>query len=250
MFPLKDDVPTDRLPVVTIALIAVNVVVYVFWQRGGLTLGDPSSQHYICQLVGNAAVPRELTDPGFEIVGEGCGSGGLAPTWLTPFTAMFMHGGLLHLGGNMLFLWIFGSNVEDSMGRGRYLVFYLLAGVVALALQVALDPSSTVPTLGASGAVAGVLGGYIVLFPRARVLTFVFIVFFFLFLQLRAVVVLGLWFVLQAVSAYFDLAQPTSASTGGVAYAAHVGGFVFGLVLVRAFANRRKPAVRPQPSLY
>ena len=134
------------------------------------------------------------------------------------------------------------------MGRGRYLVFYLLAGVVALALQVALNPGSTVPTLGASGAVAGVLGGYIVLFPRARVLTFVFIVFFFLFLQLRAVVVLGLWFALQAVSAYFDLAQPTSG--GGVAYAAHVGGFVFGLALIRLFANRRKPAVRPQPSLY
>ena len=149
---------------------------------------------------------------------------------------MFMHGGLLHLGGNMLFLWIFGNNVEDAMGPARFIVFYLLAGVAALALQIVFDPRSEVPTLGASGAIAGVLGGYLLLFPKARVVTVIFIVFFFTLLELPALVVLGLWFLQQAVFAAMDI----GGSGGGVAYFAHVGGFVFGLAAIRLFASRKR----------
>jgi membrane associated rhomboid family serine protease len=149
---------------------------------------------------------------------------------------MFMHGGLLHLGGNMLFLWIFGNNVEDAMGPVKFLLFYLLAGVAALALQIIPDPGSEISTLGASGAIAGVLGGYIVLFPRAKVITVIFIVFFFTILELPAMIVLGFWFVEQALFA----ANSIGTSGGGVAYFAHVGGFVFGLLAIRTFAKRKR----------
>jgi membrane associated rhomboid family serine protease len=240
MLPLRDNIPTSRTPYVTYGLILANVLVYFFWQRGGLTLGDPDNAHYICQLQDWAAIPKEITHPGTQVVFEpSCSEPPTAPSYLTIFSAMFMHGGLLHLGGNMLFLWIFGNNVEDAMGPVKFLLFYLLAGVSALALQVVIDPSSTVPTLGASGAIAGVLGAYILLFPRARVVTVIFIVFFFTILELPALLVLGIWFLQQAVFGYFDLAQPTG-SGGGVAYFAHVGGFVFGLLAVRAFANRKR----------
>ncbi len=158
-----------------------------------------------------------------------CGTDDANP-YLTIFTAMFMHGGLLHLGGNMLFLWIFGNNVEDAMGPVKYIVFYLLGGVAALVLQVVFDPNSTVPTLGASGAIAAVLGGYLLLFPRAKVVTVIFIVFFFTILELPALLVLGFWFVEQALFA----ANSIGSSGGGVAYFAHVGGFVFGLAAVKA----------------
>jgi membrane associated rhomboid family serine protease len=159
-------------------------------------------------------------------------------TLLTPFTSMFMHGGLLHLGGNMLFLWIFGNNVEDRMGRARFLLFYLLGGLAALAAQVAIDPGSTVPTVGASGAVAGVLGGYLLLFPRARVLTVFFLVVIFFLREIPAIIVLGIWFLQQVLFGYFDLANPTGEG-GGVAYFAHIGGFVFGLIAVRLFVLGR-----------
>ena len=239
VIPLRDNLPTTRTPVVTIALIAANVAVYFLWQRGGLTLGDPSGAHYICNLQDHGAIPYEFTHPGKQVlIAQGCADP-TAPTWTTAFTAMFMHGGLLHLGGNMLFLWIFGNNVEDAMGPVKFLLFYLLAGVAALALQVLIDPSSTVPTLGASGAIAGVLGGYILLFPRARVVTVIFIVFFFTILELPALLVLGLWFLQQALFGYFDLAQPAGGG-GGVAYFAHIGGFVFGLFAVRWFANLKR----------
>ena len=160
-----------------------------------------------------------------------------APWWITVFTSMFMHGSLLHLGGNMLFLWIFGGNIEDSMGRGRFVVFYLLGGVAALLAQVAIDPDATVPTVGASGAIAAVLGGYAVLYPRARVVTLIFIIIIFTIIELPALVVLGLWFLLQVLYGASDLAQPL-ARQRGVAYFAHIGGFVFGLVLIKLFANR------------
>jgi membrane associated rhomboid family serine protease len=152
---------------------------------------------------------------------------------------MFMHGGLLHLGGNMLFLWIFGNNVEDAMGHVKFIVFYVLAGLAALALQTVIGPNSDIPTVGASGAIAGVLGGYIVRFPGARVVTVIFIVFFFTILELPALLVLGIWFLQQALFGYFDLAQPAG-SGGGVAYFAHIGGFVFGLLAIRVFARRRQ----------
>jgi membrane associated rhomboid family serine protease len=257
VFPLRDNQPTDRFPVVTVAIIVANVLLYFLWQKGGLSLGGPSSGHYLQNLIDHGAIPYEITHPGdhCELVsqtgavaceGQAGVTGSADPqpaTWTTAFTAMFMHGGLLHLGGNMLFLWIFGNNVEDLMGRVRFVVFYLLAGLAALALQVLIDPSSTVPTLGASGAIAGVLAGYLVLLPRARVVTVVFIIFFFTILELPAILFLGIWFAQQVLFGYFDLTDPTGGG-GGVAYFAHIGGFVFGLVAVRLFATRRPPPRR------
>jgi membrane associated rhomboid family serine protease len=237
VFPLKDNIPTLHFPVVTVTLIALNVASYFFWQRGGLTLGDPSSHHYFCNLYDYAAIPYEITNSGEQVAAQGCPTPG-APTWLTVFTAMFMHGGLLHLGGNMLFLWIFGNNVEDSMGRVKFLLFYLLGGLAATALQVVVGPDSMVPNLGASGAIAGVLGGYLILFPRARVVTVIFIVFFFTIVELPALLILGFWFVQQILFGYFDL--NSAGENGGVAYFAHIGGFAFGLLAIRLFASERK----------
>ena len=242
------------MPLVTIALVAVNVIAYLLEIRhGGSFFGGPSDTtavHY-------GAIPYELTHPGRH-----CGVAtitelgssrdfiacepdarrllGAAPesqpaTWITVFTSMFLHGSFLHIFGNMLFLVIFGPNVEDAVGRGRYLAFYLLGGLVALAAQVAVGPNSIGPTLGASGAIAAVLGGYILLYPRARVITLVFIVFFFTVVELPAVVLLGLWFLEQLWFGLAGLAGPL-AESGGVAYFAHIGGFLFGLAAIRAFA--------------
>ena len=248
MFPLKDNIPTERTPFVTLALIAINCIVYLFVQpKSGIdftgnSLDQSALYHY-------SAIPYEITHPGqhceivqaqSEIV---CGKRvpSSEPTWLTIFTAMFTHGGLLHLGGNMLFLWIFGNNVEDSMGHVKYLIFYLLGGVAAFALQIAVNPDSTAPTLGASGAIAAVLGGYIVLYPRARVLTAIFIVLFFTLIEVPAIAVLGFWFVQQVLFGVWGLSDP-SGSGGGVAYFAHVGGFVFGLLAIKLFATHKNPA--------
>jgi membrane associated rhomboid family serine protease len=152
---------------------------------------------------------------------------------------MFMHGGLLHLGGNMLFLWIFGNNVEDSMGPILFIVFYVLGGLAADAGQILFSLNSEIPSIGASGAVAAVLGGYLLLFPRARVVTVVFIIFFFTILELPAILFLGIWILQQALFAYFDLLQP-SGQGGGVAYFAHIGGFAFGLLTIRLFASETR----------
>jgi membrane associated rhomboid family serine protease len=236
VIPLRDNIPTSRTAYVTYALIALNVISYFFWQRGGFSLGDPSGAHYTCNLVNYSAIPYEITHPGHQLAQQGCPTP-TAPWYLTIFTAMFMHGGLLHLGGNMLFLWIFGNNVEDSMNPVLFLIFYLLGGVAACALQVAMGPSSQVPTLGASGAIAAVLGGYILLYPRARVVTVIFIIFFFTIIELPALVVLGIWFVEQAVLAYNGIGAQSS---GGVAYFANVGGFAFGLLTIRLFASRKR----------
>jgi membrane associated rhomboid family serine protease len=238
VFPLRDNIPTERFPLFTVALIVANVLMYFFFQKGGISLGDPSTPHFTCNLYEFGTIPREVTHPDFEVQVQGCETF-TAPTWLTLFTSMFMHGGLLHLGGNMLFLWIFGNNVEDSMGPARFLVFYVLGGLAADAGQIAFSINSTVPTIGASGAVAAVLGGYLVLFPRARVVTLVFIVFFFTILELPAIFFLGIWIIQQALFAYFDLVQPAGGE-GGVAYFAHIGGFVFGLLAIRVFANERR----------
>jgi membrane associated rhomboid family serine protease len=212
----------------------------------GNSLHQDALAHY-------GAIPYEITHPGdqcdFTGGGVACeGQSGVQgtaeaqlPTVLTLFTSMFTHAGLLHLGGNMLFLWIFGNNVEDSMGPVRFLIFYLLAGIAALALQTAINPDAVVPTLGASGAIAGVLGGYIVLYPRARVLTLIFLIIFFTFLELPAVLFLFIWFAQQAVFAAVGLTNP-SGNGGGVAYFAHVGGFVFGLLAIKLFAKRLSAA--------
>jgi membrane associated rhomboid family serine protease len=247
VFPLRDNIPTDRFPIVTVALIVANVLMYFLFQHGTISLGDPSSQAYLSNLVQNAVIPFELTHPGQHCVisgaNIGCGDvpnpAGYAPTWATVFLAMFMHGGLLHLGGNMLFLWIFGNNVEDSMGPIRYVVFYLLAGIAATALQVLVGPNSAVPNIGASGAIAGVLGGYLLLFPRARVVTVVFIIFFFTVIELPAMIFLGIWIAQQALFGYLGLTDG-GADGGGVAYFAHVGGVVFGLAAIKLFASERR----------
>jgi membrane associated rhomboid family serine protease len=239
LIPLKDNIPTRTTPVITIALIAICVFVYFFLQKGGLN--GPSDQ----SVVKYSAIPYEITHPGKhcglvqsgQVACEGQqGVEGNAPsqpsTWLTILFAMFMHGGLLHLGGNMLFLWIFGNNVEDSMGKFRFIAFYLLGGLAATAAHVATGPSSTSPTLGASGAIAAVLGGYALLYPRARVVTLIFIIIFVTVIELPALLVLGVWFLLQLLSAS---SEPLNS---GVAYFAHIGGFIFGLLFIRMFANR------------
>ncbi len=228
MFPLKDDIPTRRFPVVTTAIIAACVLVYFLVEHGGWELGTVGAER-VSEL---GAIPYEITHPGEQVVAGG------AAWWVTIFSSMFLHGSLLHLGGNMLFLWIFGGNVEDSMGRVRFTAFYLLGGVAALGAQVLVDPSSTVPTVGASGAIAGVLGGYALLYPRARVITLVLLIFFVTIVELPALVLLGAWVLMQVAFGVADLAQPVGGSeAGGVAYFAHIGGFVFGLLAIRLFAK-------------
>ncbi|MGI8573347.1 MAG: rhomboid family intramembrane serine protease [Solirubrobacteraceae bacterium] len=261
MIPIKDNIPVDRFPFVTLALIVVNVVAYILAIRhGGSLFSGPDAQ----EVVKYGAIPYTLTHPGkhcglaqsLQGAVIGCqGQKGVSgtptnfiPPWETVITAMFMHASIIHIGGNMLFLWIFGNNVEDSMGPVRYLVFYLLGGLAALALQVAVAPGADTPTLGASGAIAAVLGGYIVLYPRARVLTVVFIVFFFTVIELPALVMLGVWFAEQALFGATGLTNPTGGG-GGVAYFAHVGGFVFGLAAIRVFATKRKQ-VPPRYPVY
>jgi membrane associated rhomboid family serine protease len=223
LFPLKDDIPTRRTPIVTIALIAINVVVYFVFERGLWELGEVGNE----RVFEYGAIPVEVTE------GEEVGPPDQAPFPVTLLTSMFLHGSLLHLGGNMLFLWIFGNNIEDSMGRLTFLGFYLLGGFAALGLHVLSDPDSAVPTVGASGAIAAVLGAYARLYPRARVVTLVFFIIIFTVVTLPAMVVLGLWFVLQLLPAF---SEPPGAG-GGVAYFAHIGGFVFGLLLIKLFAN-------------
>ena len=238
MFPLKDNIPTDRFPVITVALIAINVVMFFLFQKAGLSFGDYSSREFNCKVIEYGAIPTEFTHPGDQVRTAACG-GEYAATWLTALTSMFMHGSLLHIGGNMLFLWIFGNNVEDAMGPVKFVAFYLLGGLAALAAQIAVGPNSVVPTIGASGAVAGVLGGYILLYPRARVITLIFIVFFATVVEFPAVAVLGLWFAQQILFGYLDLANPAGGG-GGVAYFAHIGGFVFGLAMIKLFVDRRR----------
>jgi membrane associated rhomboid family serine protease len=253
MVPLKDNIPNERFPLVTVALVLLNVIAYlVSIRHGGGVLGGPSNS----TVLHDAAIPYDFTHPGdyctlqtgvselgaVETVSQ-CRHGafpGQIPTWETAFTAMFMHGGLLHIAGNMIFLAIFGPNVEDAVGRLKFLAFYLLGGLVALAAQIAVDPNSIAPTLGASGAIAAVLGGYILLYPRARILTLVFIFFFVTIIEVPAMLILGFWFVQQVLFGAAGLANPLGGG-GGVAYFAHVGGFLFGLALIGVFAVHRKP---------
>lgn len=260
MIPLKDNIPTGRTAWLTLSLILVNTAVYLISIRhGGSVWSGPPAEvtvHYgaipyeFLHPGSHCDIARNLTDGAAQVACEGQPGvvGRVAsqpPTWVTPFTGMFMHGSLLHLAGNMLFLWIFGNNVEDSMGRARFIAFYVLGGLAALGLQVLIDPSSTAPTVGASGAIAAVLGGYVILHPRARVVTLILVLFFVTIVELPALVVLGLWFGLQVLYAQAQLAQPTGGG-GGVAYFAHIGGFAFGLVLIRLFARRRRlPPIQP-----
>lgn len=225
MIPLKDDIPTRRFPIVTVALIAINVIVYFVLEHGLWGLGHTGNE----VVVEYGAIPSEITN-GQNLPGPG----DQAPFWLTIWTSMFLHGSLIHLGGNMLFLWVFGNNIEDAMNRLVFVVFYLLGGMAALGLQVAMDPNSVVPTVGASGAIAAVLGAYARLYPRARVVTLIIIIIFFTVVTLPALLVLGLWFLLQLLPAFND---PVGSAGGGVAYFAHIGGFLFGVLAIKLFAN-------------
>jgi membrane associated rhomboid family serine protease len=212
VIPIRDMNPTRRRPVVTWMLIAANVAVWLYQ----VSLG-PAMLVFVERW---GVVPYYLTqDPH-------------AGSYLTPLTSMFMHGGWLHLIGNMWFLHVFGDNIEDQLGRARFVIFYVVSGLGAVALQVLIDPESRVPMVGASGAIAGVLGGYMMLFPRARVLTLVPIVIFIQFMELPAFLFLFVWFGLQLVSGLFSLGA-SGADVGGVAFFAHIGGFLVGLVLVR-----------------
>jgi len=247
LFPLKDNIPTRRFPILTVAIIVINVVMYFGFQDGRLGLPENDTR-----TVEYGAIPYEITHPGEQceldrptgrVLCEGqegvIGQAQDQPsTWLTILTSMFMHGSLLHLGGNMLFLWIFGNNIEDSMSPWRFVLFYLLGGVAAVLGQTLLDTDSAIPTVGASGAIAAVLGAYALLYPRARVVTLILIVVFFTIVELPALLVLGGWFLLQVLYGSADLAQPTGGEGGGVAYFAHIGGFVFGLLLIKLFANK------------
>jgi len=265
LIPLKDNLPRGRFPFVTAALVAINFIVYLLAIRhGGSFISGPSE----LEVIKYGAIPDALTHPGVHCAGvarqtlSGLGSPmilcntallnashipaqNLLPAWETIFTGMFLHASIIHIGGNMIFLWIFGNNVENAVGPVKYLGFYLVGGVVALALQVAVSPGSTAPTVGASGAIAAVLGGYIVLYPRARVITLVFIILIVTVIELPAWVMLGVWFIEQAAFAAAGLTSPSTG--GGVAYFAHVGGFAFGLLAVRLLARRTRqlPPARP-----
>ena len=263
MIPIRDSNPTRRIPFVTLALIAANVAVFVFWQP---TFGTQGEQQlfYFC----HAEIPWEtshqtnLAQGGAEAhdaLEADFGPGNAAviqravqqecpnKSWLASiFVAMFLHGGLLHIGGNMLFLWIFGNNVEDRLGYVVYPLFYVMGGLAAAGLSLAFGPNSTIPSLGASGAIGAILGAYLVLFPRARVLTLIFF-FFITWIELPASVVLLAWFALQLFSGVGQLGTHVS---GGVAYWAHVGGFGFGALVAWVFYRRRgqiRPSVYGMP---
>lgn len=239
--PLRDENPTRTFPIVVVLLIGVNIAVYVYQSL----LSDVdlflfrytysvipvvvTGQAKMMEAIG-AAYPQAygyLTQHGLQ-------PHALAPVWLTIFSSMFLHGNLVHLGGNMLYLWIFGNNVEDIVGHVRFLIFYLVCGVIAAMAQIALTLHSPAPMLGASGAVAGVLGAYYLRFPTARVLTLLWILYFVQLVYLPASLLLFLWFLLQVIQSVTSLG---GSGGGGVAVFAHVGGFVAGWLLVRVFAR-------------
>jgi membrane associated rhomboid family serine protease len=237
MFPLYDDNPTEIFPIVTLLIMGACVAVWLFVQGGGFSQEALTSS--VCTF---GAIPAEITRSGgsagplamrFGSGGQGvCPAGGLG--WPALFTSMFLHGSWMHIIGNLWFLWIFGNNVEDSMGHGRFLVFYLLTGLVAAGSHVAASPDSTLPMVGASGAISGIMGAYLVLYPRARVYTLFIIIIIIRIFPLPAWFFLLYWFLLQLASSYVQL----PGSGGGVAFWAHIGGFVTGAAVVKLFENR------------
>lgn len=229
MFPISDDNPRRHLtPWVNWSMIAASILVFL-WQA---SLGPQKGE---LAVIGLGMIPARLFGyaelaPGIETV----------PAWATVLTSMFMHGGWLHLGGNMLYLWIFGDNIEDCLGHARYLVFYLLCGTAAALAQGLLDPASEIPMVGASGAISGILGAYVLLHPRATIRVLVFLVVFVTIAHVPAILVIGFWFVGQLFSA-----ATANASEGGIAFWAHIGGFVAGLALVPFFRRRDVPLLEP-----
>ena len=224
MLPLSDHIPRRTVPVITMLIIIVNVIVFL-WE---LQLG-PDLQQAIFQV---AFIPARFWLPG-----------SLFANLETIFISMFLHGGFLHVGSNMLYLWIFGDNIEDRLGHVRYAVFYLLCGFIAALTHALANPSSTLPAIGASGAIAGVLGAYLILFPRARVTTLIPIFVFIMIRELPAVLLLGFWFVLQLFSGVGSLGVRDAQDMGGVAYFAHISGFVAGMILIVLMGGMRRRRV-------
>ncbi|MEX2555360.1 MAG: rhomboid family intramembrane serine protease [Actinomycetota bacterium] len=254
MFPIKDENPTFSTPIVTILLIAINVVVFMFQlSKSGEEVEE--ARFFVC----NASIPYEVThaeriadaqrrgvvfedriDNAFATLErQSCPDKNV---WLSIVQSMFLHGSILHIAGNMLFLWVFGNNVEDRLGKLKYIFFYLLSGIAATYAQSYVFPSSATPLVGASGAIAGILGAYLLMFPRARIKSLVILVIFITMIELPASLVIGLWFVLQLVSGVGSITADT-----GVAYMAHIGGFLAGMLLLLVF--RPKP-VEPVASPY
>ncbi|HEX8619300.1 MAG TPA: rhomboid family intramembrane serine protease [Thermoanaerobaculia bacterium] len=227
MIPLRDDNPRRTVPFVTYALVALNVLAF-FWQ---LSLGAALQT----ALFDIAFIPARFWLPGNWV-----------PDILTIVISMFLHGGFLHIGSNMLYLWIFGDNVEDRLGHGKYLIFYLACGFLATYAHAFFSPGSRIPAIGASGAIAGVLGAYLVLYPKARVMTLIPIFIFITIRELPAIFILGIWFVLQLFSGVGSLGVTDAQDMGGVAYFAHIGGFLAGMLLIAPFGGFRRPR-RPQP---
>jgi membrane associated rhomboid family serine protease len=223
MIPIRDENPTHITPIITYLLIVFNIAVFIFQNFLGAV-----DQAFVYQF---ALIPSQVT--------ANLTLGSVLPI----FTSMFMHAGLAHILGNMLYLWIFGDNVEDAMGSGKYLVFYLVGGVIASLAHILTNPGSTVPTVGASGAIAAVLGAYLVLYPRQRVLTLIPLGFFIRMSMLPASIVLGVWFILQFFQGVLTLGGP---DVGGVAFWAHIGGFLSGVVLARLLAKPQPETRYPQ----
>jgi membrane associated rhomboid family serine protease len=216
VIPLRDIIPSRTTPIVTVCLIALNVIVFLY----ELTLGravDAFTLYY-------GLIPAAFS-------------------WVNVFTSMFLHGSVLHVAGNMLYLWIFGDNVEDRMGHGRFLVFYLLCGIAAALAQTITTPDSVVPMVGASGAIAGVMGAYFVLYPRSRIVTLVPLFFFFQVLEVPAIAFLGIWFLMQFISGVGAIGSTIGRSAGGIAFWAHVAGFVAGITGVALFRRPERQRV-------
>ena len=213
MIPLRDTRPSNSMPVVTVFIIAVNVLVFLYMY----SLDSYSTNAFISEY---AVIPARFHASAL-------------------ITSMFLHGGWMHIIGNMWFLWIYGDNVEDVLGHGKYLVFYLLCGVIAALTQYAISPDSRIPTLGASGAIAGVMGAYLIKFPHSRILTLIPIIFFFTTIEIPAVFILVYWFLLQFVSGIGSIGY-SNASQGGVAFFAHVGGFIAGMILVNVMGAKER----------
>jgi membrane associated rhomboid family serine protease len=216
MIPLRDVIPSRTTPVVTIGLIALNIIVFVYELSLGRAV-DAFMLYY-------GLVPAAFS-------------------WMNVITSMFLHGGFLHVAGNMLYLWIFGDNVEDRMGHGRFLVFYLLCGIAAALAQTITAPDSTVPMVGASGAIAGVMGAYFVLYPRSRIVTLLPLFFFFQVIEVPAIAFLGIWFLMQFVSGIGSIGATIGRSSGGIAFWAHIAGFVAGITGVALFRRPERQRV-------
>jgi len=227
MFPIHDDNPTRITPYVTYALLSACVLIF-FWQ---FSLGDAAQQAvYSFGVIPSVLFATKSLPVELEIL----------PAWLTIFSSMFLHGGWMHLIGNMLYLWVFGNNVEDAMGHKRFILFYLCCGLLAALTQAVLNPDSEIPMIGASGAISGVLGAYVLLHPHARILVIIPIGIFIYTPWIAAYWVLGFWFVLQLVNSLIS-----ASDTGGVAYGAHLGGFVAGMLLIPFFKYRHVPLFSP-----